>query len=373
MSPLPIELAWWVKAVLFFGGIWVCKKLWKKPASSATPGNAKEIPLELSAADRKRLTAAEKQRDTLLTEIDERADFMRGQIRAAQVQLATIAAQAAAQADAFESTAVRALNAVTPEFAALVANEERRFPVAMAPWSSEVWKEIARAPKPETPWNICVAHVKERTLDGEQGIVIPKTVPLLSAKGPIIVRTDNVSKERARAVIHNILMRAAIGAPAEMRFSLIDPFGMGAGFPMRQLLPRVRPSSFAAADEMASIMEDIIRINQNVVGQADNFAKLTREQRAGEMFEIVAVLDYPNEYQRDPRALDYLSRIGQSGPRAGRYMILEWNGAPSPADMARFQNAEIIDVAGAPAEWQLRSGGADGDAARTAGGQQSEV
>ena len=90
------------------------------------------------------------------------------------------------------------------------------------------------------------------------------------------------------------------------------------------------------------------------MGQADNFARSSsREQRAGELFEIIAVLDYPAEYQRDPRALDYLAHIGQSGPRAGRYLILEWNGAPSAAEMARFQNAEIIDVAGAPAECEF--------------------
>ncbi len=223
----------------------------------------------------------------------------------------------------------------------------------MAPWTSAIWKEWAREPSPEMPWSVCVAHVKENVLEGERGIVLPWTVPLLAAKGPIIVRTDNASKERARAVIHNILLRAAIGAPAEVRFSLIDPFGMGAGFPMRSLLPRVRPSAPAPADELAGIKEDIRRINQDVVGQADNFVKLTREQRAGELFEIVAVLDYPGEYQRDTRAGDYLVQIGQSGPRAGRYLILEWNGAPSAADMARFQNAVIIDIAGASDRWQF--------------------
>ena len=118
-------------------------------------------------------------------------------------------------------------------------------------------------------------------------------------------------------MIHNLLLRAALAAPAEVRFSLIDPFGMGAGFPMRKLLPRVRPSAFAPADELAGVIDDIRRINEAVVGQAESFASLTREQRAGELFEIVAVLDYPGEYQRDTRALDYLARIGQSSPRAG--------------------------------------------------------
>lgn len=349
----PIELAWWVKAVLVVGGYWVSKKLWAKPAGSSQAGNPRAIPLELSGAEQNRLAAAERQRNETLAAIDAKDQAMRGNIRGVQVQLATAAAQARLQAHQLETSAVRALNEAVPDFAAQAAGEERRFPVAMAPWTDSVWKEIAASPRPETPWNVCIAHVKEKTFNGEQGIVVPKTVRLLAAKGPIIVRTDNASKERGRAVIHNLLLRAAIGAPAEVRFSLLDPFGMGAGFPMRRLLPRVRPSSFTAADELAGVMEEIRRINEHVVGQADSFAKLTREQRAGELYEIIAVLDYPNEYKRDPRALDYIAHIGQSGSRAGRYMILEWSGAPSAADMAIFENAEIIDVAGAPAETQF--------------------
>ena len=349
----PIELAWWVKAVLFFGGLWLAKKLSKKPAGAAKVGDVKEVRLEYSAEEQKRLAAAQQKLQARLSEIEARSAGLQSQIAGNQSQLAALAARASARADEVEASAVESLNHTVPEFDVFVASQEKRFPVAIAPWATDVWKELARNPKPEMPWSVCVAHVKEAGLNGEQGIRWPKMLPVLAAKGPIIVRTDNASKEKARAVIHNILLRAAIGAPAELRFSLIDPFGMGAGFPMRKLLPRVRQSAFAAADELAGIMEDIRRINEAVVGQSENFATLTREQRAGELFEIVAVLDYPGEYQRDPRALDYLAHIGQSGPRAGRYLILEWNGAPSAADMARFQNAEIVDVAGASTQWQF--------------------
>jgi DNA segregation ATPase FtsK/SpoIIIE, S-DNA-T family len=351
---LEITLPWWFKTGLFFVAVWACKKLWNKPAGSAKAVALDQYaPTELSSQERKRVTAAQEKRDQRLAQVEATSQSLRAQIQAKQTEAAALAGRALFRADALEAAAVSALNRAAPEFGALVANQEQRFPVAMAPWTGDVWNEIARNPKPETPWQVCVAHEREAGLAGEQGIRTPKIIPLLAGKGPIIIRCDPASKDRGRAVIHNILMRAAIGAPAEVRFSLIDPFNIGGGFPMRPLLPHVRPSSFLAADELAGIMEDIRRINEAVVGQAESFATLTREQRAGELFEIIAVLDYPTEYQRDPRTLDYLLRIGQSGPRAGRFLILEWNGAPSAADMARFQNAQIIDVAGAPAEWEF--------------------
>lgn len=349
----PFHLSTTAKVVLFFAALWGCRKLWKiRPGTVSAIDHNQYSPVELSAEDQQQIAAAQQRRDQRLAQIQGKAQSLERQIRECQAQLAALAARAASRADELLASAASALNQATPEFERYRASLEQRFPVAMAPWTSDIWTDFARQPKPEPPQRISVARVQEAGFAGERGIEWVKMVPLLEAKGPIVVRCDPASKDRARAVIQNMVLRAALAAPAEVCFSLIDPFGMGAGFPMKKLLPRVRRSEFAPADELAGIMEDIRRINDAVVGQADSFAGLTREQRAGEQFEIVAVLDYPGEYQRDPRAQEYLARIGQAGPRAGRHLILEWNDVPGTPE-PRFQNQVTIDVAGAPAGWQF--------------------
>jgi DNA segregation ATPase FtsK/SpoIIIE, S-DNA-T family len=354
-SPLGVNLQIpdGLKLVLFIFAIWLARKLWKAPAQGVSNVNMNQYgPVELGAQDLQQMEAVKQTFEGQTAEIERKAAGFARQMQSEQATLAALAARASARASAILSSSVAALNQAAPEFETYRANLEKRYPATTAPWSSDIWQDFEKNPKPETPFEVCVAHVQESALPGEQPLLFPHSVPLIKAKGPIIVRCDTASREAARNVIHNILLRAALAAPAEVCFSLIDPFGMGGGFPMRKLLPRVRPSTFAAADELAAIMEDIRRVN-DAVGQAESFASLSREQRAGELFEIIAVLDYPGEYQRDPRALDYLARIAQSGPRAGRHLILEWNGAPTAAELARFQNAEIIDVAGASEAWHF--------------------
>ena len=62
---------------------------------------------------------------------------------------------------------------------------------------------------------------------------------------------------------------------------------------MSKELPRVRAATPNATDQIRDIVEEIRRINTNVVAQAPSFASLPPEKRAGEVFEIVAALDFP--------------------------------------------------------------------------------
>ena len=64
------------------------------------------------------------------------------------------------------------------------------------------------------------------------------------------------------------------------------------------------------------------------------------------MFEIVAVMDFPEEYSRDPRAIDYIVRIANSGARAGKYAPIEFRDdteQPSDLSLDKFTNFEKID------------------------------
>ena len=99
--------------------------------------------------------------------------------------------------------------------------------------------------------------------------------------------------------MQNLVLRAALAAPAGTAFTLLDFEGLGAGFPMSRDLPRVRASTSNPTDQIRDIVEDIRRINTNIVAQAESFAGLAPEKRAGEVFEIVAALDYPSAYKQD--------------------------------------------------------------------------
>jgi hypothetical protein len=175
---------------------------------------------------------------------------------------------------------------------------------------------------------------------------VPSLISLLEAPRPILIVCTEATKEVARTVFQSLLLRIAVSMPSQVRFTLLDPIGLGAAFPFRGFINRVRPTGRTAADELAEVLDDIRRINERVIGQADRFIELTSDQRAGEAFEIVAGADFPKAYAKDPRAVEHLVRIGTSGARAGRHLILEWHlDAPLPHDFSadQFQNAIIVD------------------------------
>ncbi len=85
-SAPPIELAWWVKAVLFFGGLWACKKLWKAPAAGAKASAVKEIAIEYSSQERQRLAEAQARCNARLAVVQTQDQTLRGRIREQQSQ-----------------------------------------------------------------------------------------------------------------------------------------------------------------------------------------------------------------------------------------------------------------------------------------------
>ena len=173
---------------------------------------------------------------------------------------------------------------------------------------------------------------------------LAKLVPLFAGNGPVLVVCDDATRPAARTLLQSIVLRTALAVPAEIRFSLLDPIGLGASFPFRSGLPRVRPAGRTIADE---VIEDIRRINERVIGHADRFAHLSADQRAGESFELIAAVDFPRAYMKDPRAVDSLVRIGNSGPRAGRHLLLEVNlDQPLPHDFQfdQFHDAVTVDL-----------------------------
>lgn len=224
---------------------------------------------------------------------------------------------------------------------------------AMRPWAHEQWETFETEAADEPLHMVRIGrHQEANLLKGETPFDdLPALAPLLRAQGAIIFKCDTATQAKARDAIRALVLRAATLMSGSSLFTLLDPISLGAAFPFENDLPRTRPNARSLSEALQVVLEDIQRINQRVVGAAGRFLELGAEERSGETFEFVGIVDFPKAYAREPRALEQLVKIANSGPRAGRHLIVEYNSdEPLPRDfsMDQFANAVVIDVTAAP-------------------------
>lgn len=240
--------------------------------------------------------------------------------------------------------------------AQLLDNEARRWvqstqeleEAGVADWDSPFWDDYTSDGALLRSIRIgCL--IEQDLLEGERGLHgAPAVIPFLEAEGALIVVCDGATQADARALIQSMILRTAIAMPGDIRYTLIDRGGMGEAFPMRSRLPKVRQSlsGQSIANELNAVEADISRINSDVLGRR-RLIELTAQERAGEQFEVIAAMDFPEEYRNDPRAVDLLVKVGSRGPKTGRHLLLEVRGdKPMPRDFVfdRFEKATYIDL-----------------------------
>ena len=273
---------------------------------------------------------------------------------------------------AYEERAIATLNADADEFDEAMRNED---PIEAADWSGDRWRDFAGAPAGAFLGQVRVGRGREqKLLPNERGVAeSPFTIPLLDANGPLIfVCDDNHSRAVARATIQSIILRCAAAMPSDIKFRLIDPRLSGA-FPMKALVERREPSR-SISDDLAGSLQEIALILDNVVGYSPRFSALTPQQRGGEKFEVIALVDFPQAFTKDPRVIDQLVTIANSGPRAGRHVLLELDASqqlPRDFSLDRFEHPNYIDCRNLPFDQDQPPVGADQqriiETARTAG------
>ncbi|MEP6343137.1 MAG: FtsK/SpoIIIE domain-containing protein [Maricaulaceae bacterium] len=195
-------------------------------------------------------------------------------------------------------------------------------------WSANDWDGFQPAPSASPIGLIRVGGLKESdTSPLEKAADLPSVCQLFDNNGPIVIQHDEDTINDARETLQSLTLRIALSMPGQVRFTLLDPTGMGSAFPFRGFLGRevVRNAGRSTMDELAEVLDDIRRINERVIGDASRFSDLTTEQRSGETFEVIVAADFPNAYSKDPRAVEALIKIANAGPRAGRHLVLEWN------------------------------------------------
>lgn len=261
------------------------------------------------------------------------------------------------EADAARGALAAFARAVNPQTVALLDSLAAMYTqrlvgpgaAAFAGWGSPYWDTFEGSPTTQPVAEIRVGRLVERDrLPGEAEPDLPYLASLFAASGPLIFLCDRGSVRAARLALQNVVLRVALCMPGQVRFNLLDPIQLGSAFPYRGFLgDTVRPYGRTASDELVDVVANIRRINDRVIGPASRFSALTREQRAGELFEIVAAADFPKAYAKDTRAVEGLARVGTAGPHTGRHLILEWNvDEKPPHDFSREmfgENAVYID------------------------------
>lgn len=244
----------------------------------------------------------------------------------------------------------RGANLLNSQYATFVDQCEKARDPSAFNWKHPIWADVSPSDRGMFLEQIRVGGISEgELLPGELEADLPVGVPMFEGNGPIIIRHDDSTKELARNTLQSLLLRTALLMPGRIRFTLLDPTGMGAAYPFRGFLARdvVRQAGRSAVEELEAVLADIRRINEQVLADAPRFSALSPEQRSGENFETIAVADFPRAYSRDPRAVESLVKVANAGPRAGRHVVFEWNtDVPLPHDFSEelLANSATIDV-----------------------------
>ena len=354
----PFSLPATVKFLVFIAGVIVSRLLWKAKAPEVGPIEVdySVVQLDLSSDEKAQFAAAQKKHDATQAAMGRRENEISEEVARLAGRAGALVLHVRRVAEATTANAAAQLDRAVPKYQVYLAEMESDTPAQIASWSSEAWDSFVRDPNLEMLAVARIGEFDERDLlTGEKGIQSPWSISMLEAKGPIVVKCTPADRKLARTIIQNLIVRAALASPTGVSFSLLDPESLGSGFPISKYLPRVRPATPNPSDQIREIVEDIRRINTNVVAHAESFAALPPEKRAGEVFELVAVLDYPAAYKQESRTNAELARIAQAGPRAGRHLILEWvvqpgDKAEKPPGMEAVSDIELVDTAMASAK-----------------------
>lgn len=215
-------------------------------------------------------------------------------------------------------------------------------------WADPTWAQFERHVTGGILQNIRLGSRPEiDLLPGESRLDIPELCPLFSAEGALIIQCNSATKEIARTILRNVVLRAALAMPGLVEFTLLDPTTLLRAFPSARHLKQAKTASRSIAGQLADVVDDIKRVN-SVVGNKDRFSALSERERAGEVFSITVAANFPEQYPKDPRIRDRLVQIGNTGPQAGRHLVIEYQVDKNDPheltlDLSQFKNAEVVD------------------------------
>jgi len=171
-------------------------------------------------------------------------------------------------------------------------------------------------------------------------------VPFIGSNSTLIIVSDDNTAVQAIALLQSLAVRTALMLPHQARYTLIDPVGSGAAFPMQRYLPFVRETGDDIRRDLDQVSRDIQRIIATYLdAESDSFELLPEDIRVNERLEFILAANFPKRYDR--RAIEALQSIGNTGPKAGKYLIIHYNQSqelPRDMSMRDFENAVTVDL-----------------------------
>lgn len=280
-------------------------------------------------------------------------DTIQSELNSVQQRLAELEAQGSGLATSLNKTAIAILKGGAQRLDAKAQSflDELRNSgdYELLGWDDPAWTDYSGA-NPAIPSRVRVgAREETNLLPNEMGLHQPIAIPLIADGGAVVIKHRGKDPEVARQIMQSMLLRAAISAPGQIRFTLLDPAGASEAFPLLRFLPKnaTRDTNRDPSTVLGEALQDVRRINERVLGEANDFASLDENQRAGEMFELIALAGFPKAYSRDMRALEALVTLTKAGARTGRHVIIEWDetqALPHGFDKSELSVAHVIDI-----------------------------
>jgi hypothetical protein len=212
-------------------------------------------------------------------------------------------------------------------------------------WERQEWQSW----QPETALleeTIRIGEYRESFDDRASNFTIPHYAPLIGRNACLIIRSDDRTVDIAIGLLQSLAVRIALLLPHASRYTLIDPVGGGAAFPMQRYLPYVRESGDDIRRDLDGVSRDIQQIIATYLDAiANSFELLPDDIRSNERLEFILAANFPKRYDR--RAIEALQSIASTGPKAGKYLILHYSKSidlPRDMSMDDFENAVYIDL-----------------------------
>jgi len=207
-------------------------------------------------------------------------------------------------------------------------------------WEEQHWKswqpEEARLEEV-----IRIGEYVESRNDSPDSFSIPHYAPFIGSNSTLIIVSDDRTVDQAIALLQSLAIRTALLLPHQSRYTLIDPVGSGAAFPMQRYLPFVRETGDDIRRDLDQVSKEIQRIIAAYLdAESVSFELLPEDIRVNERLEFIFAANFPKGYDR--RAIEALQSIGRTGPKAGKYLIIHYNQSqnlPREMSMRDFENA----------------------------------
>ncbi len=218
-------------------------------------------------------------------------------------------------------------------------------PLQAGGWHRKEWQswQAVEALLEET---IRIGEYRESRSDRSDRFNIPHYAPLIGRNASLIIISDDRTVDEAVGLLQSLAVRIAMLLPHSARYTLVDPVGGGAAFPMQRYLPHVRESGDDIRRDLDGVTRDIQQVIATYLDAvANSFELLPDDIRANERLEFILAANFPKRYDR--RAIEALQSIGNTGPKAGKYLILHYNKSidlPRDMLMEDFENAIYIDL-----------------------------